>query len=209
MSPQFLRLSFKRKLLHLFSRSCGKRFHLSGTIQPTTFCEVSRIRSRKSVFQGRLSRAHSVRFTHTFGASFIHSQVSTLETLPRIRTLDTFVLSKSHCFVSHWTLLGVLRLDTWGNSILSIHWVFVLALYVLIVGLKTSDTMNTIDQLNTTQPKLTLAIAMKIARERNCTLRKLDGEFRVNLKGGTEEQAYHTGDLQDAIDTLCRFTAKN
>lgn len=84
-----------------------------------------------------------------------------------------------------------------------------LALYVLIVGLKTSDTMNTIDQLNTTQPKLTLAIAMKIARERNCTLRKLDGEFRVNLKGGTEEQAYHTGDLQDAIDTLCRFTAKN
>jgi hypothetical protein len=35
-----------------------------------------------------------------------------------------------------------------------------------------------------------------------CTLRKTDaGEYRVNLRGGSESSAYYASDLEDAVNT--------
>lgn len=33
------------------------------------------------------------------------------------------------------------------------------------------------------------------------TIRKTDGEYRVNLKGATEATAYYTNDIDDAVQT--------
>ena len=54
---------------------------------------------------------------------------------------------------------------------------------------------------------MTIREAQAIARENGYTLRKRDGEYRVNKTGGEEATAYYTDDLDDAIATV-RFEAK-
>ena len=48
---------------------------------------------------------------------------------------------------------------------------------------------------------MTLQQAKTIAKTKGFTLRHRDGEYRVNLIGGTEQTAYYTDDRQDAVDT--------
>ena len=47
----------------------------------------------------------------------------------------------------------------------------------------------------------TMAEATAVLREVECTLRKVEGEYRVNFLGGREATAYYTDDLTDAIFT--------
>lgn len=47
----------------------------------------------------------------------------------------------------------------------------------------------------------TLAQVKAYAKAYGCTLRHRDGEYRVNLIGGTEAQAYYTNDRADAMGT--------
>lgn len=54
---------------------------------------------------------------------------------------------------------------------------------------------------------MTIREAQTIARENGYTLRKRDGEYRVNKTGGEEATAHYTDDLDDAIGTV-RFEAK-
>jgi hypothetical protein len=52
--------------------------------------------------------------------------------------------------------------------------------------------------------KVPMPITLAQARARltdEVTLRKTDGEYRVNVRGGTEASAYYTNDLWDAINT--------
>lgn len=49
---------------------------------------------------------------------------------------------------------------------------------------------------------MTLGKAMQLARSNGMTIRKTDGEYRVNYIGGTEETAYYTTDLADAVETM-------
>lgn len=49
--------------------------------------------------------------------------------------------------------------------------------------------------------KLKLKDTQAALRLRGITLRHKDGEYRVNLHGGTEATASYTTDLQDALDT--------
>jgi len=49
--------------------------------------------------------------------------------------------------------------------------------------------------------KHTLKGAQAYLRERGMVLTKNDGEYRVNFKGGREETAYYTNDLDDAVTT--------
>lgn len=48
---------------------------------------------------------------------------------------------------------------------------------------------------------MTLAEAKKLVRVYGCTLREKVGEYRVNLLGGSEDTAYYTNDLDDAVET--------
>lgn len=52
---------------------------------------------------------------------------------------------------------------------------------------------------------MTLAEAKKLVRVYGCTLRETlrekVGEYRVNLLGGSEDTAYYTNDLDDAVET--------
>lgn len=45
-------------------------------------------------------------------------------------------------------------------------------------------------------------------RQVGVTLRKKDGEYRVNVKGASELHAYYTDDLADAVATGKRFTLR-
>lgn len=45
-------------------------------------------------------------------------------------------------------------------------------------------------------------------RQVGVTLRKKDGEYRVNVKGASELHAYYTTDLDDAVATGKRFTLR-
>jgi hypothetical protein len=47
----------------------------------------------------------------------------------------------------------------------------------------------------------TWKFAREILRANNMTISQNRGEYRVNFEGGTEDTAYYTNDLQDAIDT--------
>lgn len=49
--------------------------------------------------------------------------------------------------------------------------------------------------------KLTIATVREQLGNVGITLRKRDGEFRVNVAGYTENSAYYTNDLEDARDT--------
>lgn len=51
--------------------------------------------------------------------------------------------------------------------------------------------------------RLTIAAAKAIGKQRGFSInsRPQYNEFRVNFLGGTEETAYYTNDLQDALDT--------
>lgn len=49
---------------------------------------------------------------------------------------------------------------------------------------------------------MTLGKAMQLARSNGMAIRKTDGEYRVNYMGGTEETAYYTDDLADAVETM-------
>lgn len=51
------------------------------------------------------------------------------------------------------------------------------------------------------QKQTSQAYVTAILSSLNITLRKINGEFRVNYKGGRESSAYYTDDLQDAFDT--------
>lgn len=48
---------------------------------------------------------------------------------------------------------------------------------------------------------MTLQQAKTIAKTKGFTLRHRDGEYRVNVIGGTEETAYYTDDREDAVNT--------
>ena len=48
---------------------------------------------------------------------------------------------------------------------------------------------------------MTIREAKTELRKVGVTLRKKDGEFRVNLAGGSESTAYYTDDLEDAFQT--------
>ncbi len=49
--------------------------------------------------------------------------------------------------------------------------------------------------------KLTLAKAKKLLQAEQMSLRKRDGEYRVNFKNGKEASAYYTNALDDAVLT--------
>jgi hypothetical protein len=53
---------------------------------------------------------------------------------------------------------------------------------------------------------MTFREAREIIKTMGCTLHVQDGEYRVNLFKGTEETAYYTDDLRDAINTAARMT---
>jgi len=44
-------------------------------------------------------------------------------------------------------------------------------------------------------------VAQHILAAEGMSLRHNDGEYRVNFRNGTEDSAYYTNDLQDAVDT--------
>jgi len=48
---------------------------------------------------------------------------------------------------------------------------------------------------------MTAATARTICRDLGMTLRSLDGEWRVNYRGGEEATAYYTDDLADVVET--------
>ncbi len=48
---------------------------------------------------------------------------------------------------------------------------------------------------------MTLATAKARLRESRMTIRKRDGEYRVNFKDGKEDDAYYTTDIADAVST--------
>lgn len=56
-------------------------------------------------------------------------------------------------------------------------------------------TMNTIKHA-------TLKQAMLLAKGLSMSIRKNDGEYRINYKNGTENTAYYTTDIVDAIQTM-------
>lgn len=49
---------------------------------------------------------------------------------------------------------------------------------------------------------ITLANLKLMARNLNCTLRRRDGEYRVNFKDSSEACAYYTDDAFDALQTM-------
>lgn len=57
--------------------------------------------------------------------------------------------------------------------------------------------------------KLTLKTATALLSEMGFSLRKRDGEFRVNIHNGAEETAYYTDDIQDAVDTAKHMATLN
>ena len=42
---------------------------------------------------------------------------------------------------------------------------------------------------------------LKASLPEGIVVRKVDGEYRVNFRGGSEDTAYYTDDIQDAADT--------
>ncbi len=48
---------------------------------------------------------------------------------------------------------------------------------------------------------MVLARARMILRALGIVIRREDGEFRVNFRGGDEATAYYTDDLDDAVET--------
>lgn len=50
-------------------------------------------------------------------------------------------------------------------------------------------------------PKLTLAIVRELLSRVGVTIRSADGEFRINVRGASEEAAGYQCDLSDALDT--------
>jgi len=48
---------------------------------------------------------------------------------------------------------------------------------------------------------MVLARARMILRALGIVIRREDGEFRVNFRGGDEATAYYTNDLDDAVGT--------
>jgi len=51
--------------------------------------------------------------------------------------------------------------------------------------------------------------ARALIRSYGCTYRKVDGEYRVCLKGATEAQAYYTDDRADAVHTAYWMSLRN
>lgn len=47
--------------------------------------------------------------------------------------------------------------------------------------------------------------AIKILREHDLVLKKIDGEYRVNFREGDEATAYYTNHLPDAVRTGIRM----
>lgn len=48
---------------------------------------------------------------------------------------------------------------------------------------------------------VTLKEAIKLLSAKGITLKKVDGEYQVNYKGGKEATTYYTDDLDDAVAT--------
>lgn len=48
---------------------------------------------------------------------------------------------------------------------------------------------------------MTMKQAKEALKKIRVTIRKRDGEYRVNLAEGNEDTAYYTDDLKDAVDT--------
>lgn len=56
---------------------------------------------------------------------------------------------------------------------------------------------------------MTLKNLTEKCRAMGLTCRKRDGEYRINYKGGSEETAYYTDDMGDALDTaVCMHRAQ-
>ena len=54
---------------------------------------------------------------------------------------------------------------------------------------------------------MTLQQAKQEAKKLGYTITKKGDEYRLNIIGGTEAEAYYTDDLQDAIET-CRLDSR-
>jgi hypothetical protein len=61
---------------------------------------------------------------------------------------------------------------------------------------------------NRRRSNLTLAEARAELRAIGVTLKKSDGEYRVNFEGGPEKTAYYTDDINDAVKTGKAMVAK-
>lgn len=55
---------------------------------------------------------------------------------------------------------------------------------------------------------LTIKELREALKTLGCTLQIRDGEYRVNIKGGSEATAYYTDDREDALDTA-RFMVES
>jgi hypothetical protein len=56
---------------------------------------------------------------------------------------------------------------------------------------------------------ITFKTAKDICQVYGCTLRKNDGEYRVNFSYGREETAYYTNDIEDAVATSVIMAKRN
>jgi len=57
---------------------------------------------------------------------------------------------------------------------------------------------------------MTMTKARSIARNLGLTIKKTDwDDFRVNYRGGVEDTAYYTDDLEDATDTMVAMALSN
>lgn len=55
---------------------------------------------------------------------------------------------------------------------------------------------------------MTIKQAKTFLQRHNMVLKYYDGEYRVNFKHGTEETAYYTNDINDAINTAIVMAIK-
>jgi hypothetical protein len=53
------------------------------------------------------------------------------------------------------------------------------------------------------------SVARETLRAAGLTLRKVEGEYRVNFIGGDEDTAYYTDDLTDAVSTGLHMARTN
>lgn len=74
-----------------------------------------------------------------------------------------------------------------------------------------SGEFGIVNQNPSPSAPLTLAQAQQRVRGYGCTLRKIveTGEYRVGIVGGSEDSAYYTTDLEDAVTTASRMGRKD
>lgn len=56
--------------------------------------------------------------------------------------------------------------------------------------------------------KMTFQKAKRLVGKVGVSLRKVEGEYRINYRGWKEANAYYTSDLKDAVDTALGWYVK-